>query len=104
MFEPESRYVTCEINDELPGEIQMMLWLAIDSVRVLTDNKLDYLQVFTFKKVSDTVLEIRHEQEQPEEVRIHYTGYKDEYRKFINEKVFVIDDGDHSTMLFAYEY
>ena len=104
MFEPENRYVTCGISDELPGEIQMMLWLAIDSVRILTDSKLDYLQVFTFKKVSDTVLEIRHEQEQPEEVRIHYTGYKDEYRKFINEKVFVIDDGDHSTMLFAYEY
>jgi len=70
----------------------------------LTDNKLDYLQVFTFKKVSDTVLEIRYEQEQPEEVRIHYTGYKDEYRNFLDEKVFVIDDGDHSTMLFAYEY
>ena len=42
MFEPDSRYVTRGINDELPGEIQMMLWLAIDSVRVITDSKLDY--------------------------------------------------------------
>ena len=104
MFEPENRYVTCGIKDELPGDIQLMLWLAIDSVRVTMGDKLDYLQVFTFKKVSDTVLEIKHEQEKPKEVRIHYTGYKDEYRSFIGEKVFVIDDGDHSTMLFAHEY
>ena len=104
MFEPESRYVTCGINDELPGEIQMMLWLAIDSVRVLTDNKLDYLQVFTFKKISDDVLEVRHEQEQPARVWVHHTGYKDSYRHFIGEKVYVIDDGDHSTMLLAEEY
>ena len=89
MFEPESRYVTCGINDELPGEIQMMLWRAIDIVRVLTDNKLDYLQVFTFKKVSDTVLEIRHEQEQPEDYSIFGTE-----GQVWHEAVYVLgDDG-----------
>ena len=27
-----------------------------------------------------------------------------EEKEILNEKIFVIDDGDHSTMLFAYEY
>lgn len=104
MFNPENRYVTCGINDELPREMQLMLWLAIDSVRIMTDEKLDYLQIFTFKKISDEILEVRHEQEHPARVWVHHTGYKDSYRNFIGEKVYVIDDGDHSTMLFAHEY
>ena len=103
MFEPENRYVTCGISDELPGEIQMMLWLAIDSVRVITDSKLDYLQVFSFRRLGDT-FEITHKQEEPDMVHTHHTKYKDEYENLLSEKVFVIDDGDHSTMLFAYEY
>ena len=104
MFDPESRYITRGINDELPVDIQVLLWLAIDSVRVATDDTLDYLQVFTFKKAGDDMLSIKHEQEQPPRVRVHHTKYKEEYRNFLNEKVFIIDDGDHSTMLFASEY
>ena len=29
---------------------------------------------------------------------------RQEYEEILNEKIFVIDDGDHSTMLFAKEY
>ena len=104
MFDPATRYITCGINAELPAEIQMLLWLAIDSVRITANDKLDYLQIFTFQKLSDDILAIRHEQEEPLRVRVHHTGYKEEYRSFLGEKVFVIDDGDHSTMLFAHEY
>ena len=104
MFDPATRYVTCGINSELPVEIQLLIWLAIDSVRITANDKLDYLQIFTFQKLSDDILAIRHEQEQPARVWVHHTGYKDSYRHFIGEKVYVIDDGDHSTMLFAYEY
>lgn len=103
MFEPTSRYVTCGINENLPDEIQMMLWLSIDSLRITDNDKLDYLQVFSFRRLGDT-FEITHKQEEPDMVHTHHTKYKDEYENLLSEKVFVIDDGDHSTMLFAYEY
>ena len=37
-------------------------------------------------------------------VKTHYNNYKQEYEEILNKKIFVIDDGDHSTMLFAKEY
>ena len=103
MFDPMTRYVTCGISEDLPDEIQMMLWLSIDALRITMDGKLDYLQVFSFKRVGDN-LEITHKQEKPPMVHTHNTKYKEDYENLLNQKVFVIDDGDHSTMLFAHEY
>lgn len=104
MFESSNRYMTSGINQRLPKELQALLWIAIDARLLLEKEKVDYLQVFTFKKVDDHSLAIHHEQEQPPLLNIHYTDYKEEYEEFLNEKVFVIDDITHSTMLFAYEY
>ena len=47
---------------------------------------------------------MRQTQENPNFDITHYTNYKKEYEEILNEKIFVIDDGDHSTMLFAKEY
>ena len=50
------------------------------------------------------MLAIHHEQEQHKMTNIYYINYRQEYKDILQEKIFVIDDGDHSTMLFAYEY
>ena len=103
MFEPNSRYITRGIQETLPVDIQLLLWLAIDSLRITAKAPLDYLQVFTFEKEGD-LLVIRHEQEKPRRVQVHNTPFREAYRAILGEKVYVIDDGDHSTMLYARDY
>ena len=104
MFEPQNRYVTCGIDERLPQELQRLIWTSVDMRVLLANEKIDYLQVFTFKKIDGEVLALHHEQEQPPILNVHYTNYRPEYEEILHEKIFVIDDSDHSTMLFAYEY
>ena len=104
MFEPQNRYVTCGIDERLPQELQHLIWTSVDMRVLLANEKIDYLQVFTFKKIDGEVLAVHHEQEQPPILNVHYTNYRPEYEEILHEKIYVIDDGDHSTMLFAYEY
>ena len=104
MFEREKRYITCGIDQRLPQDLQRLIWTSVDARILFSDEKIDYLQVFTFKKLDGEILALHHEQEQPPMLNVHYTNYRPEYEEIINEKIYVIDDGDHSTMLFAYEY
>ena len=104
MFEPQNRYVTCGIDQRLPQDLQRLIWTSIDARILFSNEKIDYLQVFTFKKIDGEVLALHHEQEQPPMLNVHYTNYRPEYDEILHEKIFVIDDGDHNTMLFAYEY
>ena len=104
MFNKEKRYVTGGIDERLPQELQRLIWTSVDMRVLLANEKIDYLQVFTFKKIDGEVLALHHEQEQPPILNVHYTNYRPEYEEILHEKIFVIDDGDHSTMLFAYEY
>ena len=104
MFEPQNRYVTCGIDERLPQELQRLIWTSVDMRVLLANEKIDYLQVFTFKKIDDEIFAVHHEQEQPPLLNVNYTNYRPEYEEILHEKIFVIDDGDHSTMLFAYEY
>ena len=104
MFESQNRYLTCGIDQRLPQELQRLIWTSIDMRVLLAKEKIDYLQVFTFKKIDDEILALHHEQERPPMLNVHYTNYRPEYEEILNEKIYVIDDGDHSTMLFAYEY
>ncbi len=104
MFESQNRYLTCGIDQRLPQELQRLIWTSIDMRVLLAKEKIDYLQVFTFKKIDDEILALHHEQEQPPMLNVHYTNYRPEYEEILNETIYVIDDGDHSTMLFAYEY
>ncbi len=91
-----SRYATCGINAEIPLALQLVLWKMIDDMEVAQK---DYLQVFTLSSENGEQ-KIVHEQEQPD--------YRKEYifsgDCSVDAKIFVIDDGDHSTMLLADEY
>ena len=104
MFDKEKRYVTCGIDQRVPLELQCLMWASIDARILFSDEKIDYLQIFMFKKINDEVFALYHEQEKPPLLNVHYSNYRPEYEELLQDKIFVIDDGDHSTMLFAYEY
>ncbi len=89
------RYLTCGIDSTIPLDIQLFLWGCVEK---LPEPK-DYLQVFELKPVG-CLQSIIHTSEEPEYM-MEYLFPSDNP---INEKVYVIDDGDHSTMLLASEY
>ena len=89
MFEPQNRYVTCGIDQRLPQDLQRLIWTSIDARILFSDEKIDYLQVFTFKKIDGEVLALHHEQEQPPMLNVHYTNYRPEYEEILHEKIFV---------------
>ena len=100
MFKKENRYVSRQVNEVVPIQLQILLWSMIDSLRERIE--LDYLQIFRLK-VKGHVVEIEHEQEVPN----YKEQYKVEKAKFPIEhdmKIYVIDSIDYSTMIFAEEY
>lgn len=101
MFD-NNRYITKGVQQEIPLELQLFMWNCIDTLKE-QGQELDYLQVFELtKERADDVFfqEIEHRQEVPE--------YKKTYNIFpqeiVDAKVFVIDDGSHSTMMLAEDY
>ena len=92
---PKQRLATRTICEQIPFELQVYMWNCIDAL----DVERDYLQVFKLYN-NDGKQMMAHEQEVP--------SYKKEYLLIdyepINAKIFVIDDGDYATMLFAEEY
>ena len=91
-----SRYLTKGISSELPLNLQILLWSMIDTLLI----EKDYLQIFNIKIVRGNLVEITHSQEKP--------SYKHTIQAVAeidrDMKVYVIDDGEYSTMLFAEEY
>ena len=94
MFD-NSRYLTCGVDSTIPLELQLFLWECVDR---LPEPK-DYLQVFELSP-SGTMQSIVHISEAPEYRQV-YLILSDAP---ITEKLYIIDDGDHSTMLLASEY
>ena len=96
MFDNE-RYITCGIEAAIPPILQLLLWHLIDQRRQ-TSVELDYLQVFALEGTNlpdiGRVQKITHSQDEG-----FLAGMKP-----IAAKIFVIDDGGHSTMLLADEY
>ncbi|MDD6268871.1 MAG: DUF960 domain-containing protein [Oscillospiraceae bacterium] len=90
------RYITRGVIAEIPLKLQIFMWECIDR---LPEN-CDYFKVFELENLG-SIQRITHFSEQPE--------YRMEYllptiTNPITAKVYVIDDGDHSTMLLAEEY
>ena len=91
----KQRLVTRAICEQIPFELQVYIWHCIDVLEV----DQDYLQVFRLFNKDGKQMMI-HEQEIP--------PYKKEYPLVgygaFDAKIFVINDDDHATMLFAEEY
>ena len=89
------RYLSRGVCDTIPIELQLFMWSCIDHL----PEESDYLQVFDLEKVG-CMQSITHRAEQPE----HHKEYLLTSEKPIIEKIYVIDDSDHSTMILASEY
>lgn len=100
MFKQEKRYVSRQVNENVPMQLQILMWSMIDSLK--EKKRLDYLQIFRLKVKDHRVL-IEQEQEVPPYKEL----YEVEKSKFPIEhdmKIYVIDSVDYSTMIFAEEY
>ena len=96
------RYITNGIENEIPIELQFVMWDLIDELRN-SKQKLDYLQIFTLRPVYENGVEMQeivHKQEQPWRKK-KITVESDSP---ISAKIFVIDDTTHITMLLCDEY
>ena len=94
MFQ-NKRFLTRGVQAEIPVELQLFLWNCIDQL----PEERDYFQVFKLD-VSNGKQHIHHFSEQPE----YSQDYMIDIANPVNQKVYVIDDIDHSTMLLAEEY
>ena len=90
-----NRFATARVSEEIPLDFQVFMWACID----MLGDEADYLQVFDLAATPEGQ-RIVHIQEQPE--------YREEYLiqsdKPLSAKIFVIDDVEYATMLFADEY
>ena len=102
LFKDDKRYVTSGIHTSVPFVIQHQLWIMIDKA-IEEDKELDYLQVFLVTYDGE-VLKIVRKQESPENVERLEIGVKGMFNTHFDYRIYVIDDVDHSTMLFSHEY
>ena len=89
------RYLTRDVNESIPFEIQIFLWECIDRM----PEPKDYFQIFELNDIGG-MQHIVHKSEQPE----YCMNYFIPVLKGITAKVYVIDSEDYSTMLLAEEY
>ncbi len=101
-FDTGKRYKSRGINTKLPIPIQVILWSILDQ-HLQSETEIDYLQIFKFVE-ENGILAIKHSQEQPDYKKQYTMRMCDEYRVLTGSTIYIIDDKDHSTMLFAEEY
>ena len=102
MFKKDNRYVTRGVNEEVDIRLQLMIWSMLDKLKDEGNVELDYLQVFRIRKEGKKIV-ISQSQEVPEysctyEIELEDIQIDDEI------KLYVIDSGEYSTMLFPSEY
>ena len=102
MFKKDNRYVTRGVNDEVDIRLQLIMWSMIDKLKDEESVELDYLQVFKLRREGNKIV-INQSQEVPEysctyEIELEDVQLDDEI------KVYVIDSGEYSTMIFPSEY
>lgn len=97
MFEKsKGRYLTRGIDAEIPLDIQIFMWEAVDNM----PEPKDWLQVFNLS-IENGLQVIKHTSEQP---KFDMTYILTALMKAVTAKIYIIDDGDHCTMLLAEEY
>ena len=97
-----NRYVTISVNEKVDIRLQLIMWSMIDKLKDEESVELDYLQVFKLRKEGNKII-INQSQEVPKysstyEIELEDIQLDDEI------KVYVIDSGEYSTMLFPSEY
>ena len=94
MFTNE-RYLTCGVDRMIPLELQLFMRECVERMQGVKD----YLHIFELT-ASGPMQSISHTSEEPEYHRVYLIPSDTP----ITAKIYIIDDGDHSTMLLAEEY
>ncbi|CEQ15123.1 DUF960 family protein [Paraclostridium sordellii] len=97
MFKKENRYMTRELAEEIPLEINILIWSLIDSLTI----EKDYLQIFELNPIGKGIFEIIHKQEVPAYESCIYINNDDIKDKL---KIYAIDSVEYSTLMFSYQY
>ena len=92
------RYITSGVNEQVSIDIQLFCWQCYEVIKAR--GKYDYLQVFELKQVGEDRQQIEHRQELPEYNQV----YQLRSINPIDQKIFIIDEGEYATMLLAEEY
>lgn len=95
MFTNE-RYLTREVADRVPIDIQLLMWDLVQQVE-----EKDYLQIFELTPKGSEIVEIVHKQEIPEVTSIYKIKNNEIKSKM---KLYMIDNGEYSTLMFSHEY
>lgn len=90
------RFLTAGVCTRIPILLRLTMWILTDEMK-----EADYLQIFELRKTPEGTL-IVHKQEVPPYE--HALLLQDFNMLEHNEKVYIIDDVTHSTMLLAEEY
>ena len=90
------RLITLGVYEHIPEPLQLLLWQLVDDPK-----EQDYVQIFDLQGTPDGVL-ICHSQEVPPYENV--LKVQCEVAFGFKEKVYIIDDETHSTMLLAEEY
>ena len=90
------KYLTKGVQSSIPSWLVILLWHLIE---IMSVEQKDYLQVFRLRRTG-TGQPITHTQEQPP----YQYDLDVPCADAVNAKIFVLDDGTHSTMLLAEEY
>ncbi|MGL5412200.1 DUF960 family protein [Cetobacterium sp.] len=91
-------YVTKRIKEELSLDI---ITFILSRVELIPKENRDYLQVFRIQKIQDTIL-IEHKQEVPECTWYYYLTEQLVIKERL--KLFLIEEGNIRTLMFAEEY
>lgn len=94
------RYLSRAVNETVSIFLQMLMWDMIDEMDITKD----YLQIFNLTPIDVNGIKVQkivHTQEQPPYKRVIVLN---NLTKPIDEKIYVIDSGEYSTMIFASEY
>ncbi|WP_133015180.1 DUF960 family protein [Clostridium cuniculi] len=102
MFKKNNRYVTRGVNEEVDIRLQLIMWSMIDNLKNKGNFEVDYLQVFKIRKEGNKIV-INQSQEVPQ-YSCKYEIELEDIQMDNEIKVYVIDSGEYSTMLFPDEY
>jgi hypothetical protein len=94
------RYVTIGVTTEVPVALQLHLWNLVDLLVTSGEVEPDYLQIFELKPTTSGGQRILHRQEVPP---FFAEIVFDNFENPIDIKLYVIDDGEYSTMLLPEE-
>lgn len=99
MFEGK-KFITRGVQDKIPPYLQLMLWYMVEIMVADTKNPFQTFELSEATGNGRVQQKICHSQECPD--------YKKEYhisaKSAVNAKVYIIDDGEHCTMLLSEEY